>query len=496
MEVISTRDSSLRTSALDAVLKGIAEDGGLFVPSEYPELDLDTALNRAQTGYDALCAYVLGKFFDLSEQQLLELAENAYASFDVPEVVPIRPLDSNEYVMELTHGPTLAFKDMALQVLPRLTACALEQKGPGQDVLILTATSGDTGKAALEGFRDVPRTAIFVFYPVNGVASMQKLQMVTQEGKNTGVCAVEGNFDDAQTGVKKLFGEPDFRKRMERDGYTLSSANSINIGRLAPQVAYYVYAWAHLVNSGRLRKTDKLSFCVPTGNFGNILAAYYAKQMGVPVGRLICASNSNNVLTDFFRTGGYDANRAFHRTMSPSMDILVSSNLERLLFDMSGRSPHKVKAWMAALAENGSYKLEDELAKKMQEMIWADYATEEETALAIRETFREHGYLMDPHTAVAQSVFRKYRMAGRDEDPVVTVSTANPYKFTSDVLYALTGEKVQDAFLAARRLSDLTKTAIPPQIADLKDKPVLHDGVVDRQEMGAAVEEFVGRLSK
>ncbi|MBD5559585.1 MAG: threonine synthase [Clostridia bacterium] len=495
MKVQSTRGGQ-EIPALNAVLQGIASDGGLFVPETFPPIDLDEAKQCAEKSYSDLCGYVLSLFFDLGREDLSALARSAYAGFDTPDTVPLRPLPENEYVMELTHGPTLAFKDMALQVLPRLTQAALEKEDTEENILVLTATSGDTGKAAMAGFMDVSRTAIFVFYPDKGVAEMQRLQMVTQKGDNTGVCAVRGNFDDAQTGVKRLFASPQFRDAARSAGWTPSSANSINFGRLVPQIAYYVYAYAKLLADGKLGDGETVNCCVPTGNFGNILAAYYARRMGIPIGRLVCASNSNNVLTDFFRSGSYNAGRPFHKTMSPSMDILISSNLERFLYEMCGRDSAMVRAWMQALSETGTYAVPADMLPAMQELIWADWLSEEETAQIIRDVFNSLGYLMDPHTAVAQGVCLKYRSATGDRRPMITVSTANPYKFPQDVLHALTDSWVEEPFAAARELSELTGTQIPPQIAELQQLPVLHDGVTDRDTMGDAVLRFLGRVKK
>ena len=496
MYVISTRDAAHKVFATQAVLKGISPDGGLYVPEYFPRLDMQEMLRAAEEGYETLSAKVLGMFLDIEEEDLLEITRKAYNGFDTREIVPLSAVGKGEYVMELYHGPTLAFKDMALQVLPRLISSALELHNQQEDVLVLTATSGDTGKAALEGFRDVPRTAIQVFYPEDGVADMQRLQMVTQEGGNTDVCAVKGNFDDAQTGVKALFADTDFAKEVEKDGYMLSSANSINFGRLIPQVAYYVYAYAKLVNNGAIFNGDKVNFCVPTGNFGNILAAYYAKRMGIPVNKLICASNKNNVLTDFFNKGVYDANRKFHKTMSPSMDILISSNLERLLLEMTDRDDSRVCVWMESLKGKGTYSLPEEAREHIENTFYADYCTEKETAQTIRDTFAEYNYLMDTHSAVGQCVYRKYLERTGDETVTVVVSTANPYKFTQDVLQAVTGENEQDAFAAAEKLQKATKVPIPPQISELKEKTILHSGTVAQGDQISATREFLKRLAK
>lgn len=490
MNVVSTRNSTVQIPALRAVLQGIAGDGGLFVPERFPRLDRAELLRTSQAGYAEVAAMVLGLYFDVERGALLELTREAYAGFDVPEVVPM-PKVGDAHILELFHGPTLAFKDMALQVLPRLMSLALKEFGWKDDALILTATSGDTGKAALEGFRDVPRTSVFAFYPYDGVAEMQRLQMVTQKGDNVGVCAVRGNFDDAQTGVKRLFMDEDFIADMKRAGCFLSSANSINIGRLIPQIAYYCHAYAKLVESGAVRDGDEINFVVPTGNFGNILAAHYAREMGLPVRKLVCASNRNNVLTDFFNKGVYDARRDFHKTMSPSMDILVSSNLERLLFEICGRDSGTVAGWMNALRDKGKYDIPASARDALASGFYADFCTDMETGVAIRDVYEKSRYLMDPHTAVAEAVYRKYRDATADATPTVVVSTANPYKFTTDVWRSLTGENVTDAFDAADKLTQHTGIPVPASIRGLKTAPELHTGVVDKDRLRDAVDVFL-----
>ncbi|BDF59416.1 threonine synthase [Christensenellaceae bacterium] len=494
MQVLSTRGKKDKIPATMAVLKGIAADGGLFVPEEFPQIDIDEMKEYAAHEYDILAAKVLGLFFDVSEDMLATLTQQAYSPFDDTRVVPLKQLSDLEYVMELSHGPTLAFKDMALQVLPRLIRIGLDIHHQQENVLILTATSGDTGKAALEGFKDVPRTAILVFYPAEGVATMQKLQMVTQEGGNVSVCGVQGNFDDAQTGVKALFANEDLKKILKEAGYTFSSANSINIGRLIPQVAYYIYAYAKLLADEKIEKGQKVNFVVPTGNFGNILAAYYAKRMGLPIGKLVCASNRNNVLTDFFHQGRYDANRTFFKTMSPSMDILISSNLERLLYEITDRDEAVCTSWMESLKNNGSYEIPQQARQQLSELFYADFCDEAQTSATIKNTFDKYGYLIDTHTAVAQCVYEKYVQATGDGTVSVVVSTANPYKFTQDVLRSVSGETVEDAFEAARKLAQVTGTQIPPQISELREKPVLHDMCVQKDDLISAVKTFLGRM--
>ena len=491
MNVISTRNKHHSVSALSAVLKGISPDGGLFVPEHFPALDLEEVVEAALSGYTSVATLVMSKYFDIDASDLAGLLKRAYSRFDDPAVVPLRKLTGEQFIMELFHGPTLAFKDMALQVLPRLISTALEVERQDKDVLILTATSGDTGKAALEGFKDVPRTAIYVFYPEDGVAPMQRLQMITQEGGNTGVCAVKGNFDDAQTGVKNLFADKAFNERAAGMGMSLSSANSINIGRLIPQVAYYVYSYGKLVADGEVKRGQPVNFCVPTGNFGNILAAWYAMQMGIPVNKLICASNRNNVLTDFFKSGSYDIKRKFHKTMSPSMDILISSNLERLLFEISGRDDKATRHWMDALKSEGQYALTPTAVNELSKSFYADYCTEEETAAAIRQVFEKYGYLMDTHPAVAQRVYKKYLQNTGDSTPTLIASTAHPMKFTQDVLKAVSDVYEDDAFTAAQRLSEITGVAIPGQIRELANKKVLHPGSVAKDGLGGAVIDFL-----
>jgi len=482
MRLVSTRNQNETTEALQAVLRGIAPDGGLYVPTSFPALpDINSLLPLR---YDALCAKMLSLFFD-GVKDMGALTTVAYAGFDDKDVAPVKRIADGQYVMELWHGPTLAFKDMALSILPRLMTEAMSQQ-QGHDVLILVATSGDTGKAALEGFCDVPHTQIFVFYPDEGVSDMQLLQMTTQRGANTHVAGVRGNFDDAQNGVKAIFGDADFAAKAAAKGYTLSSANSINFGRLAPQIAYYVWAYAQLLQRGDIAAGEKINFVVPTGNFGNILAAYYAKRMGLPVGKLICASNRNNVLTDFFRRGEYSLQREFYKTMSPSMDIMISSNLERLLFELTGRDEAAVRAMMAQLKSSGRYDIGETARSGLEADFWSDWCGEEETQAAIRRTFEQTGYLADTHTAVALGVYEKYKAMG-DAAKTVVVSTASPYKFPGDVLAALGGGKTGSPFTDAKKLSEMTGTAIPKQLAELEGSPVRHTAVVDIPGMADAV---------
>lgn len=483
MKLISTRDSARRIEASAATLEGISPEGGLYVPAAFAPLGELRAL--AALPYPKLCADVLGRYYE-GLGDLEPLTGAAYAGFDDEKVAPLRKTAPGEYVLELWHGPTLAFKDMALSVLPRLMTAAMGVGG--DDVLILVATSGDTGKAALEGFCDVPRTRIVVFYPSEGVSDMQRLQMVTQEGSNTHVVAVRGNFDDAQNAVKAMFTDAGFAAAVREKGYSLSSANSINFGRLAPQIAYYVGAYTQLLSAGEISDGEEINFAVPTGNFGNILAAYYAKRMGLPVKRLICASNRNNVLTDFFHSGAYTLDRPFYKTMSPSMDILISSNLERLLFELAGRDEAAVKAMMSRLKEKGSYDI-GAAKEELEGAFFAGWCDEAETASCIKETFGKKNYLLDTHTAVAMGVYEKYKQCG-DMAKTVVVSTASPYKFPADVLGSL-GESTRgmDSFAMARRLSRVTGTALPRQIAELEQKDVRFTKTADKDALSDAVLE-------
>ncbi|MBQ9941779.1 MAG: threonine synthase [Christensenellaceae bacterium] len=492
MRLISTRNTGNVVTALEGVLKGIADDGGLFVPETFPTISLDFIEALGEMDYAHAAAKVLALYFEVSEEDLLAMTQAAYGGFDDPRVTPMKRLGNREYILELFHGPTLAFKDMALQILPRLMSRAIDVVEQKEDVMILTATSGDTGKAALEGFADVPHTRITVFYPDEGVSDMQKLQMVTQGGDNTYVCAVRGNFDDAQTGVKKMFGDPKFNGKMAKEGYVLSSANSINFGRLAPQIVYYIYAYAHLMRAGEIARGEKVNITVPTGNFGNILAAYYAKRMGLPVAKLICASNKNNVLTDFFDSGRYVTQRTFFKTTSPSMDILISSNLERLLFEITDRDANLVKEWMESLSREGEYAIDGGLHRTMGDEFYADFADDVHGADVIRRVYRDHNYLMDTHTAVAQAVYEKYVARTGDQTATITASTASPFKFVQDVLYAITKEKVEDPFEAADRLCQVTGAKLPAQIAELRTAQPRFKDVANKEDLPGMILKSIG----
>lgn len=493
MQYTCTRDNSLRVSATEAILQGLAPNGGLYVPESIPILSENDIKSLSKLSYAERAAVVMSLYLDeFSVEELLEYAKSAYSSekFGSENPAPLHRV-ADEYFLELWHGPTCAFKDMALQMLPHLLSASLTKSGSSHDALILTATSGDTGKAALEGFKDVERTKIVVFYPVDGVSDVQKLQMQTQEGNNVYVQAVQGNFDDTQTGVKKIFTDSSVISKIKEAGYKFSSANSINWGRLLPQIVYYLSAYCDLLAEGGITFGEKVDFCVPTGNFGNILSGYYAKCMGVPIGKLICASNSNNVLTDFINTGVYDRNRDFHSTISPSMDILISSNLERLLYHLSGNDSGVVSALMSELSTNGVYSAPEKIKSAMKELMWADYASEEETRTSIENYWRGYSYLADPHTAVAIHVSGKYINQSSEKNTLVTVSTANPYKFSDDVLAAV-GVKAG----GTEKLYGVSGLPIPPQIKSLKEKTVKFTGSIPRNEMPEAVLTFILGLSQ
>lgn len=482
----STRGRDVAATADQAVLRGIAPDGGLYVPEAFETIDLNRALD-----FDAyrLFAHVLSRLLDGdTEEELLEIVKKGYAGrFETEDVTPLVPV-GDRYVLELFRGPTSAFKDVALSLLPYFITRAKKRLGQAGETRILTATSGDTGKAALAGFADVEGTSITVFYPYGGVSAVQRAQMVTQEGRNVRVCAVRGNFDDTQTGVKRIFTDPALNGRLAERGVALSSANSINLGRLAPQVAYYFKAYLDLVRTGRVAMGDPVDFSVPTGNFGDILAGEYARRMGLPVGRLICASNRNRILTDFLTTGVYDKRREFYRTASPSMDILVSSNLERCLYLMSGGDCGLVKSLMTDLAENGVYRAPDGMMNAFRESFGAGCADDGQAFAAIRAVYEETGYLMDTHTAVGWHVAEQFRDESR---PMVVLATASPYKFAGDVLRAL-GEDAPAGFDALDRLRDKTGIPVPANLAALRTKIELHTDVIDIAQMERYAEE--GRI--
>lgn len=487
----STRGNGDKITASQAILKGLSDDGGLFVPDSIPKLDVDLEALSKMT-YQEIAYEVMSRFFtDFTEEELKGCIKKAYDSkFDTEEIVPLVK-KGNTFIMELFHGPTIAFKDMALSILPHLLTTAAKKNQVKNEIVILTATSGDTGKAAMAGFADVPGTKIIVFYPKNGVSPVQEKQMVTQNGENTYVVGITGNFDDAQTGVKKMFNDKEMARELAQAGYQFSSANSINIGRLVPQVAYYVYAYVKLMERGEIRNGDEINAVVPTGNFGNILAAYYAKQMGVPYGKFICASNENKVLFDFFRTGCYDRNREFILTSSPSMDILISSNLERLIYRAAGDDSEKNKELMKALTEKGSYQITPEMEEGLKEF-YGNYATEEETADTIRGFFEENQYVLDTHTAVAADVYKKYMEETKDSRPAVIVSTASPYKFTRSVMTAI-DKKYEDMedFALADELERISGVKIPKAIEEIRTAPVRHNTVAEAADMPKVVKEIL-----
>lgn len=494
MEYISTRGRGGRVAASQAIASGLAPDGGLYVPDAIPKLEDGELSGMLRASYIERASWILLKYLDeFTAEELADYAVRAYGSgFSHGDVAPLRFTGESTAYLELWHGPTAAFKDMALQMLPHLLTASLKKTGERRRAAILAATSGDTGKAALEGFRDVDGTKVMAFYPVRGVSETQRLQMVTQEGANVNVCAVEGNFDDTQTGVKAIFGEKSFAEELTRRGYVLSSANSINWGRLLPQIVYYVSAYCDYVSSGNIRLGDKLNFCVPTGNFGNILAAWYAKAMGLPIGKLICASNRNNILTDFMRTGVYDRNRDFYCTMSPSMDILISSNLERLLFNIT-ENPELVSGLIEALAQTGRYDIGAELTSRLAGEFYAGFCDEADTMKWIAKVYREDGYLIDTHTAVGRKVLQDYRAETGDETSCVVVSTASPYKFCGSVYGALTGNPEPDTADTAAKLSKLTGLAPPEPLTGLDGRAVRFTDCVEKNGMKQAADEFLGK---
>ncbi|MDE6058888.1 MAG: threonine synthase [Clostridia bacterium] len=495
MYFISTRGKE-RVTGAQAIVQGIAGDGGLFVPEKFPAVSSEEIEKMLEMDYAERTAFVLSKYLDdYPADELLTAVRTAYSRFEEGDAAPLVKIEDGVYILELFHGPTCAFKDMALTVLPYLLKKGCEIVGIKEKVLVLVATSGDTGKAALEGFKDAKGVKIMTFYPEEGVSKMQKLQMCTTEGNNVNVVAVNGNFDDCQTGVKKIFNSEECRAALKKKGYLLTSANSINFGRLAPQIAYYFSAYCDLISSGQIQLGDKVDFAVPTGNFGNILAAYYAKRMGLPVGKLLCASNRNNVLTLFFGSGTYDTKRPFFRTMSPSMDILVSSNLERLLFEFSGRNAALTAERMNALSAKGKYSVHaDELAK-MGESFYAGFASEDDTVECIYEFFMEYGYPMDTHTGVAMHVAQKYAEEQKDAEekhPMVVVSTASPYKFPQDVLYALTGNDVKDSYKGVKRIHLLTAMKVPESLKAIRYLPLRFKKTTSPAKMFDEVLEFIG----
>ena len=489
----STRNSEETATASEAILKGLTSDGGLFVPDSIPKLNVSLE-DLTQMSYQEIAYAVMKEFLtDFTEEELKTCINNAYDSkFDTEEIAVTKKVDG-AYYLELFHGATIAFKDMALSILPHLLVTSARKNNVKNEIVILTATSGDTGKAALAGFADVPGTKIIVFYPKSGVSPIQEKQMVTQKGDNTYVIGIKGNFDDAQTGVKKMFSNKELAKVMNDNGFQFSSANSINIGRLVPQVVYYVKAYADLLKQGALKAGEPMNVVVPTGNFGNILASYYAKQMGIPIGKFVCASNKNKVLFDFFETGKYDRNREFYVTTSPSMDILISSNLERMIYRIAGNDAKQCAKFMAALTKDGEYVITDAMKAELSEFFGA-FGSEEETAVKIKEVYDKEGYVMDTHTAVAAVAYDKYKAAtGDDKTPTVIASTASPYKFTRSVMDAIDpAYDAEDDFELVDELNKVSKTAIPKAIEEIRTAPVLHDTVCETAAMEEEVKKILG----
>ena len=489
----STRNSEETATASEAILKGLTSDGGLFVPDSIPKLNVSLE-DLTKMSYQEIAYAVMKEFLtDFTEEELKTCINNAYDSkFDTEEIAVTKKVDG-AYYLELFHGATIAFKDMALSILPHLLVTSARKNNVKNEIVILTATSGDTGKAALAGFADVPGTKIIVFYPKSGVSPIQEKQMVTQKGDNTYVIGIKGNFDDAQTGVKKMFSNKELVKVMNDNGFQFSSANSINIGRLVPQVVYYVKAYADLLKQGALKAGEPMNVVVPTGNFGNILASYYAKQMGIPIGKFVCASNKNKVLFDFFETGKYDRNREFYVTTSPSMDILISSNLERMIYRIAGNDAKQCAKFMEALTKDGEYVITDAMKAELSEFFGA-FGSEEETAVKIKEVYDKEGYVMDTHTAVAAVAYDKYKAAtGDDKTPTVIASTASPYKFTRSVMDAIDpAYDAEDDFELVDELNKVSKTAIPKAIEEIRTAPVLHDTVCETAAMEDEVKKILG----
>lgn len=489
MKYCSTRDKSISIDSALAIKNGLSKDGGLYVPTGFPKISADDMQQLLKSNYIDRARLILGKYLtDFTQEELASCTVGAYTGkFDTKNPTPVVKVGDNSFICELWHGPTCAFKDMALQILPYLLKTSIKKTGEDKTVVILVATSGDTGKAALEGFKDVEGTKIIVFYPNGGVSDIQRLQMVTQEGKNVDVCAIDGNFDNAQTGVKKIFNDSKICDELAQRGYVFSSANSINFGRLAPQIVYYFSSYLDLVNDGEIKLGDKVNFTVPTGNFGNILAAYYAMQMGLPVNKLICASNKNNILTDFINTGVYDKNRDFYLTSSPSMDILVSSNLERLLFEIMDKDDKKVTELMDSLSTKGKYEISKQLMEKLRAVFYGNSIDDDITKEVIAKYYKKDGYVMDTHTAVAVGVYDKYVEQTGDNTKTVIMSTASPFKFCKDVLAAL-GEHTD---ITDCRLIDILSQnynlKAPEQLATLATKPVLFDKVYNKEEIDKVV---------
>ena len=495
MKYYSTRNQINYLTAAQVIKEGLSPDGGLYVPSEkLPVLPINIFTGNSYIDM----AKTIFKIFlsDYDELEISDAINSAYRieNFDHPEITPLHKLKTGLYVLELWHGPTSAFKDIALQVLPYLLRTAIKVTREKSELVILTATSGDTGKSALEGFKDIPGIKIVVYYPARGVSEVQRLQMITQEGNNVNVAAVKGNFDDAQNGVKAIFGNQQLVKMLKAKGYRLTSANSINWGRLLPQIVYYFYAYAKLLSNEEIRDGEKINFAVPTGNFGNILAGYYARELGLPVNRLICAANINNVLTDFINSGHYNRNRKLKPSISPSMDILISSNLERLLFEITGHDSEKIKYWMDSLAKEGQYKIDNQTQRLIHDIFWSDFADDNETKKSIASVYEEYNYLIDTHTAVGSCVLNKYRETEKDQSKTVILSTASPYKFTGSVAGALFEKETYENYSELELLKVLSKktaTNIPANLSNLDTKTIRHKQVIERDAMPNHLLDFL-----
>ena len=493
MKYFSTRDVSLKLSSAEAIVKGLSKDGGLFCPESIPQLTDEDKKFLLNATYQERAALVLGKFLsDFSAEEIRDFSDKSYSSekFDSSAVAPVHMLEEKLGILELWHGPTSAFKDMALQMLPYLLSASLKKTGEKRLACILVATSGDTGKAALEGFADVPGTKIAVFYPKDGVSRIQQRQMTTQKGENVYVSSVVGNFDDVQSAMKKIFSDEEIRAKASDNGCIFSSANSINWGRAVPQIAYYVSGYFDMLKNGVISEDEEINVCVPTGNFGNILAAFYAREMGIPIKKFICASNFNNVLTDFFNSGTYDKNRAFHVTNSPAMDILISSNLERLIFNLSGNDDKAVREYMSKLASDGVYTVSDEIFKKVSDLFYGGFCNPEDTLKTISDVFSEHKYLLDTHTAVAVNVYNKYRKETGDETPTLLASTASPFKFADSVLSSLGVDTESDGEELLKILSKTTENKIPAPLASIFDIPERFLDSANREDLANVVLKF------
>lgn len=493
MKFTSTRDDKVSVTGTQAIVNGLSAEGGLYVPESFPQVSHDELRAMGEMEYSEKACFIIDKFVpEIGKETLLSCTQNAYAKFD-GEPAPAVKLDENLFVMELWHGPTHAFKDIALTLLPYLMVNSKKILGRDEKTLILVATSGDTGKAALEGFKDVDGTEIIVLYPEDGVSNLQKMQMMTQKGSNVKVCAIKGNFDDAQSAVKRIFTDPEMAEKLAKNNIKLSSANSINWGRLVPQITYYFSTYCDLVESGEIELGDKVNYCVPSGNFGNILAGYYAKQMGLPVGKLICASNKNNVLTDFIKKGEYDINREFYKTTSPSMDILISSNLERLIFELSSRNASITAQRMQELKTKKTYEITKEELEKLKADFYAECASEDEVKETVGEYFDEYGYIVDTHTAVALCAYEKYVEDTDDDTKTVILSTASPYKFVNDVLVAIGEKSEKDELKALNKLENITALPLPESLSELPKMEKIHTDSIEKEMVDEMILNFVRR---